>query len=726
MSDELLDTRPGKRLTRWLLPGSDSLAWWAAGALLVNLLLLLGMLVFGLGIARAATLIGCVLGLATVPGGALVRLLFPGARPLYYLVLGTVIGLGLWAIGGLLSSVSGIYLIRWLPTALALALWFWPKRRLQRPLQPSGTGFPVWGAVGSVLASMALLPALKVALVTQPVEWQGWHQFYVDLPFQIALTSEVAARVPESYPWVPDAVLSYTWLYHSAMGLWSSVTAVPAAEIVLRAWPILVVAIMPLLLSIVAWEVTHRRLVAAAAPVVYVLVHGLVVVSGSALEQQPLLQISPTRDFAHLFTLLAVLSMVRLFQRNDAPVPGRRWWLVLLVFSSFVAVGAKGSELPIIVGGILSAGLALILTRRVKLTDFVALAWLFAAVIGSTLLVLPEPGVAALSWGPLTFLPPDRPGGALTSIMVLALLAVGVVSFLIVIGRDERAGWPAAAVLAGVSAAGIAGLGLFTHPGGSQLYFWQGAQPVFAIAMTWALVVLWGRYRLSLVVATTLVFFVAHLTWTITNHLLVVAVVTAVVAGCAAVVLHRLLENGNRAVAWRQRWGATAVLAAVLMSTAQIVSFPTGRSGGATSDSSSQRAIHGTQLEAFQYIRAHSAPEEMVVTNKHCFAGSVLTDDCVPRWFAVAAWSERSVLVEGWAYTHLDTSPESVREQLELSGEFINSPTVNELQGLLERGVTLVYVDKREPYSRDLAKVATLVYESEWANVYSLTGDRPA
>lgn len=88
----------------------------------------------------------------------------------------------------------------------------------------------------------------------------------------------------------------------------------------------------------------------------------------------------------------------------------------------------------------------------------------------------------------------------------------------------------------------------------------------------------------------------------------------------------------------------------------------------------------------------------------------------------------RSLVVQGeltnWAYTHRGEPLEPVRTELELSTDFVNSPSTAKRDVLLEKGVILVYIDKREPNSPELAKVGTLAYESEWANVYSLTGNR--
>src|SRR5690606_11294779 len=60
-------------------------------------------------------------------------------------------------------------------------------------------------------------------------------------------------------------------------------------------------------------------------------------------------------------------------------------------------------------------------------------------------------------------------------------------------------------------------------------------------------------------------------------------------------------------------------------------------------------SVSRDQISSARWIRDHSGVDDLVATNRHCTAAQ--GDPCDPRRFFVAAYSERQVLVEGWAYT---------------------------------------------------------------------------
>jgi hypothetical protein len=59
-------------------------------------------------------------------------------------------------------------------------------------------------------------------------------------------------------------------------------------------------------------------------------------------------------------------------------------------------------------------------------------------------------------------------------------------------------------------------------------------------------------------------------------------------------------------------------------------------------------AMPASRVEAARWVRDHSAPDDIVATNVHCLGywGSL----CDSRSFWLSAYSERSVLVEGWGF----------------------------------------------------------------------------
>lgn len=700
---------------------TNGLVGWTVLYLMVAAALF-AVLVKHIGIVSMLQVSTSLILLGVLPGAALIRRLFPHPDVLHYVIVGAVVGLGLWSLGGLLSDITALYWVRWIPSGAALGLWFVPRRSVDGTGVTDRPGFPPLGVIGSVLGLIALLPSVQTVLLSQPVRWTGWHHFYSDLPFHVALTSEVAVRVPQSYPWVTDTPLSYTWLYHSAMGVWASVTNVSAADVVLQAWPVLFAVLVPATISIVAWEITRNKYVAMGSPLFYVLAQGLVL-SPARLEPSPIFQISPTRDFAALFILLAVLSLARLLGHRSLRAMNL-WWFLMLGISTFVATGAKGSAMPILLGGLLCAALVLIVLRRVRVTDLLALGVFAAAAACSFLLILPDSGsTQSLAWGPLTFLDPSTPVRSLVSMVILAILAFATFGAWVVIGRSDSGGWLVSSLICGVAAAGLLGLGLLTHSGSSQLYFWQSAQPLFAIILTWASAILIGTYGKKFAVAGLTIFLMSNVLWLTTQRIAVVGAAIVVMALCAMVILKISTRESlalGRPRSWLVNGGVALAIAGVLTQSAQLVTIPVGVVGGSTTSKDDPGAINGTQLAAFQFIRSHSDPTNKIITNKHCLSGNLREHNCDSRWFAVAAWAERRVLVEGWAYTQNGTSSDWVRNELHLSDRFISSPTLADKSKLQSLGVRYVYVDKRDTYSPELASVSRPVFTSEWADVYSL------
>ncbi|MCX4626652.1 hypothetical protein [Streptomyces sp. NBC_01443] len=63
--------------------------------------------------------------------------------------------------------------------------------------------------------------------------------------------------------------------------------------------------------------------------------------------------------------------------------------------------------------------------------------------------------------------------------------------------------------------------------------------------------------------------------------------------------------------------------------------------------------LPGSQVEAARWIRAHSEPSDVLVTNSHCwefddYANGPACNNVRSQW--LSGYSERSVLIEGWAY----------------------------------------------------------------------------
>ena len=139
-------------------------------------------------------------------------------------------------------------------------------------------------------------------------------------------------------------------------------------------------------------------------------------------------------------------------------------------------------------------------------------------------------------------------------------------------------------------------------------------------------------------------------------------------------------------------------------------------------------ATHSDEVAAARWLRDHSEGDDVVMTNRHCRGPEV--PGCKRTQFTVAAWSERDVLVEGWAYTsrmnalsadsHANTrGPFWDPDLLRLNDRFFVHPTASAARRLQARGVRWVFVYRALPHTK-LSKFATLAHRNRIVDVYRL------
>ena len=689
--------------------------WYALGiAIVIVASAIIGSPESALGMTLALLIVG------VLPGSAVAAAVMRRSSVAHVLIVGTIIGLGLLSLGGMLSHLTEVGIVRWIPSVIGAtvgALVVWRRRGRGQALERAASRLPRSALVGAALAFVALLPSTAIALISQQVDWVGWVRFSLDVPFQVALAAEVSQHAPTQMPWVAGVELSYPWMYHSAMGVWASAAGVPAVDVVFQGWPVLVVALIPAAIALVAWEITRNRWAASASPLVFVLAHGIIPSDG-LLNQLPLLTVSPTRDYAALFILLALLAFSHLLGRPSVRAMSGGW-LAVLAIAAFVGAGAKGSSLPVMLGGVLLALFVIIVTRRLRWTSVLTFGVFALASTAGFIAALPVRGPNdAVVFGPMSFLPEDTPARLAVSVVLVVLLAGSSIGAWSIAGRGGLRARTGAALLAGVVLAGIVGLAGLSHPSHSQLYFWQSAQPALAILLAWAAVRLIAERGRVVIVAGALTLLLTATAGSTPAPAWALGVGLAALASIVAiVVVVRTSPTGGL----RRNLLVWVGLAGMLVQAAQLVSVPEGRLGGSRSDVSVIGALHSSQRDALQYIDARAGSEELVVSNRHCYRAASTTEDaCEGRWFATAAWSERRVLVDGWAYTPYGADPSWVSEQLTLSDGFIQSPSAEELNELRSAGVGWVYVDTRLPHAEELADFAELEFEGEFAQVYRL------
>jgi hypothetical protein len=272
---------------------------------------------------------------------------------------------------------------------------------------------------------------------------------------------------------------------------------------------------------------------------------------------------------------------------------------------------------------------------------------------------------------------------------------------------------------------GLAGLGLLEHPGKSQLIFWMTTIPYFAIGLAF-LFARWLQQAMQDERAIVLVGLL--LSWAMPMSMsgasegrkFTVSIVTALATLTLIAALSYLRRNS-----WTRRKGANVICSLpVLFFACLNLGIDPGLDNDTGPSAGGQAAVHEDHRDSYRWLRDNSPVESRFITNKHCIGGSLLLNDCYPRWFMASAISERRSPVEGFSYTWRNTDgPYWNLPKLTSYDEFINAPTENGADRLVRDGVNWIVIDRTMPYSEELRQVGTVVFERERALVVKLPLD---
>ena len=137
------------------------------------------------------------------------------------------------------------------------------------------------------------------------------------------------------------------------------------------------------------------------------------------------------------------------------------------------------------------------------------------------------------------------------------------------------------------------------------------------------------------------------------------------------------------------------------------------------------------QIDAARWIRDHSDRNDVVMTNRHCIKPiQPIPDLCDNRRFFLGAFTERDVLVEGWAGTGMAEKGDKPRQTnrgrfgdpalLALNDRFYTQPTERAAKELIALGVRWIYVEDTMPHAATLEPYANLVHATDGVEVYEL------
>jgi hypothetical protein len=639
-----------------------SSARWAPG--LVALAATVGWLAFyGVPALTSARFLA-YLALVTAPGTLLWRLvrragplpvdLAAGAAVGYAIetltyILGRWLGFPLLPLVPLLGIVAGCALLR--------------RSALRGPTAPDGAArMPVgvgWALTGVWLA--LLLWSVKYVRYTG-LRWPSYGAPDTDLPFHLGLLGEAKHHMPLTTPWVSGEPVLYHWFVYADLASAGWITGIEPFLLLTRLAPLPFLAGFVVLGAALAHRLTGRWWTGPAAvvatffliapnPYGWGLWSPLAEFGFSPYEDGSLLRLvlwtSPTQTFGTL--LFAPLVWVTLdLVEQERTAPRAAWPLFGLL--CVAVMGAKATYLPLLL-------VALLVTAAVRRSRAALLAAGFTALcVGFAALVLFGGSGAAQGLGlaPLdtvrTSAAPLTVGlNTVTGVRLLVLTAVLLFCWACLWGFAAVRPHP---LLAGLGLAGGAAVLLFSQSGGSQGFFLQSARPYLAIA---AVAAVRFTHRTLAVVALVAGFAVVRVVRAVTGGPPPVGVVALVWPYALLAVM--VLVVG---VVFLRRPGVVAAFAAGLCLFGTYARYSSlvsqaHREGWHEVAAAKPFITRGTP-QAGRWLRDHSSPNDLVATNAHCVPQNDHTR-CYNVHFAVAAYTERRVLVEGWGFTpraHLD------------------------------------------------------------------------
>ena len=714
-----------------------------------------------------------------LPGVLLSRLVRSGRRAgvedlAVGFAVGTLVQLPVWW----LFLQVGLTYWAW-PAIVIAAVMAWPAGR-RRVLSTELDRTPLaWSAAVAAICLVSLAWLRGDYLRWSPPEPGTVHNYYGDLLFHLSVAAETKYSIPPDLPQVSGEPLYYHWFAYLDMGVASRMTGIELATILFQLWVPVILLAGVVIVAACGTRISRRLWVGPLAALLVYGVGEIVMTSWTphmftAMTQHASWS-SPTQTFAVVLAIPAAGVLIDFVRRRG----GSAQQLWLLGVPLLIGLGlAKSAELPVFMGGI-AILFAVALLQRERQTAFRALmagAVVTACFVFSVfafygrqsdgvsldpLIVMRQVARLSIDVGMDPF------PGANTTTAVLSVTAVTGIWLVTVLGRTWgvllliprwRTVDPGQAMLAGSLVAGAGAYLMLFHPGGSQVFFIISAFPLGTIASAWAICELAPRLdrrtAVGIGVLTTVLGVLAYATKDLlgttrpaggfSDQVLFVARPSVLVVLVAALLTAGVLA-AHRQARMRQVSAVTVITAVIiaggLTTTIQYVrSSPDGTSVAKhwADNDESAGAVTGKGVAGARWLRDHSPHRAVVATNRHCsvnrgFPGTGPEADCDVASFWISAWTERRVLVEGWAYSSKAVGAQikngvPYRRQpfwdpalLAANDGFFESPTAKGAATLCRRGATFALLDRRfQPDLPSLEPIAKRLFANSDVEIYKL------
>ncbi|MEV7021296.1 hypothetical protein [Kitasatospora sp. NPDC093558] len=698
---------------------------------------------------------------------------------------GLVLELGAWAVLmplGLQKAAIAWPLLVVVPFAAVPGLRrHWRPRGYRR--QSAGWSWSVAGVVAltSVYYYEVFLSRFPILPTSETTRQYG------DLPYLLSLAGNATHQFPPTVPQAAGEPLHYHWFTFVHMAMGRLVGHVDLTVIEMRLMVPALAALGVLVTAVVAQRLSGR---AWAGPVAAVLVFAVGeftavypnnvsswTFGAPAVRLMSFVSLSLTYSQPLLIALIGVVGDVLRRGREsgpsgresgrDVPLLGRGAYVLTALFA-LASSAAKASSLPVTLAGLAFAGLMVLIgTRRIPwpivgLGAIIGAAQLFATAV---IFDFESYGLEVIPFGNVQQYwadPNHSRTAAVQAVVVAATLGafllnhqLKVVGMLPLMWRRRFNLEPVQWFLLGGAIAGPAAY--LAVNGFNSSYFTIAGLPFGVLLSAWGYcesferAALPRRARAALAVGVLVV--AGVLTYLLYRHSdawvrwaagllgdkprsygpLLPALVAAALLAAAAAVVGVLWWLTARAVPAMRRRGGIVLLTATLAVGLPGLGLDVLQARHVTWEGS--WILPKTQVDAARWVRAHSAPTDVLATNSHCwqFDDYVFGPGCNNyRSHWLGAYSERSVLIEGWAYAPrlmataggaaATTAPFWDQDLFKLNEEAFRQPTADILRRLHDDHHVryLVVQRKAGAESPDLARLAPKVFDNGRVAVYEL------
>jgi hypothetical protein len=711
-----------------------------------------------------------------LPGTLVFRLCRRNAHTLVEdLAYGTVVGLCLEVLAWAAFSIADLrdFVILW---PLAVVVPFVAAPRLRRHWRPADyTRVPLgWAWTVAVLASLAIWYVYGVFLIENPIlPRQETSSQFLDLAYQLSVAGNAKHAFPVQVPQVNGETLNYHWFAFVHMAMTSMVGHIDLPVVQMRLMIPALTALTIVTTAVTGWRIAGRAWAGPVAAALFFAIGEFGFSYPNALpfgSPEVVLMLWASYSMTYSQPLLMALIGV-LGDRLGGPAAphgprplGGRGTLVLAALLGFGSSVAKASSLPVTLCAVgVAALVVLIRTRR--------LPWQIIA-LGTVVVFWQLLATAVVfrfqSYGlqvkPLAnfegyWASPVRPQGekvVLGAVAILAFLLNSQLRMAGIVPLLWRRRWRLSDREWFLLGGAVAGPAVYLVVNGWNAAYFTHAGLAFGVLLSAAgFVMVWERARMTrragAVLGITAVLAAAALTvgihrysdsvnrtvrgWFVkptaknADYTLILPIVTlAVILTAAAVVAAVVWRLAARRVPGLRGRGGIALVTAALMAGAPTLPLDIVYSSRETWFG--YYTMPHSKIDAARWVRAHSSPTDIVATNEHCASTDDYNQPHEPcgaaNSFWLSAYSERSVLLEGWGFAPREQAlgradfwdPALVR----LNDGAFTTPTTAAITELADKyHVRYLVVDRKgAPASPRLGDYAQLVYDNGRVAVYTI------